>query len=252
MTNDEYLNSLLVQENLTPGEVAGLQSLRDKIQQQLSSFQGSPRFYYAGSYAKRTMIRSRYDLDIIMYWPHDCGYTLKGIFEAVGKKLAENWKVVTPKTVAWELPFNGGFHVDVVPGRAQDATFYHATLYRRDRDSTMQTSIKVHLDTVRGSGHQDVIRLMKLIRLRRGVPFKTFVLELMTIEGAKGAASGGLERRLLAALSYIRSNIGTARIVDPANSSNVISDELSASDKGAIQSFAQAAIDAKTWTEVFR
>jgi tRNA nucleotidyltransferase (CCA-adding enzyme) len=123
MTANEYLAALLVQQDLSDAEVKALQSLRDQIQGQLSILQGNPRFYYAGSYGKQTMIRQRYDLDIVIYWPHAVTYPIKGIYDAVGQELQKHWKVVRSKTVSWELPFEGSFHVDVVPGRALDGSF---------------------------------------------------------------------------------------------------------------------------------
>ena len=41
-------------------------------------------FCYAGSYGKKTIIRQRYDLDSVIYWPNTANYTLKDIYGAVG------------------------------------------------------------------------------------------------------------------------------------------------------------------------
>ena len=251
MSNDAYLYQLLAQQDLTQDELDSLRSLRDKIEAQLSVLQGSPRFYYAGSFGKKTMIRASYDLDIVVYWPNDCGYSLKGIYTAVGDVLSKHWTHVTPKTVAWELRFQGGFHIDVVPGRAIDGTFRYANLYRRDKDSSLQTSIKVHIDTIRNSGRRDVIRLMKLWRTQHNVPLrKTLALELITIDGCSGLRVDGLERQMSAALAYVRDNILTARTVDPANSNNIVSDEMSLSEKYTIQAAADSSLKAQFWSQV--
>ncbi len=251
MTNECYFRSLLSSQDLTATDVAALQGLRSKIEGQLSVFEGSPRFYYAGSYGKDTVIKANYDLDIVMYWPHDVGYTLKGIFDAVGTKLKEHWTVVRPKTVAWTLPFDGGFHVDVVPGRALDATFRYANLYRTDTGTSLQTSIKVHIENVRRSGRRDLIRLMKLWKVRRGVPIKSFVLELMAIAGAAGHTKADLEPQLMAAFIYVRDRIGSAAAVDPANSNNDLASSITASERSQVQLAAAAAIRAQSWRDVF-
>ncbi len=251
MTNDQYLRALLNAQTLADWELQGLRTQRGVIETQLTALSGNPRFYYGGSYAKGTMIRDRYDLDIVVYWPTDCGFTVRGISDAVGTQLRKAYQYVNPKTVAWQIPFQGGFHIDVVPGRAQDATYYYATLYRRDNGSTLQTSLKRHIDTIKDSGRQDVIRLMKLWSHRRGVPMKTFILELMTVEGCKGTAAYDLEQQLARSLVYIRDNITTSRIADPANTNNILSDEISRTDKLAIQLLAKAAVDAISWVPVF-
>ena len=251
MSTQEYLQQLLAGQNLTTAEEDNLKALRVQVETVVGRLSGNPRFYYAGSYGKKTIIREHYDLDIVAYWPHDCGYTLKDIYNAVGAELKKVWATVNPKTVSWEIPFQGGFHIDVVPGRAIDSTFKDANLYRRDKDSSLKTSIKTHIDTVRNSGRRDAIRLMKLWKVRKSVRFKTFILELMTIDGCKGQSLTDLEPQLLAAFRHISDNIDTARVLDPANTNNVISDDISYADKLTIKAAAQAALNAQYWSQVF-
>ncbi|KPL87559.1 nucleotidyltransferase domain-containing protein [Herpetosiphon geysericola] len=250
MTNDEYFQGLLKQQDLTTAEYNVLRGIRDKVEKLLAVLEGRPRFYYGGSYGKNTIIRQKYDLDIVVYWPKDTSYTIKGIYEGVGKQLKKEWGSVNSKTVAWEIPFQSGFHVDVVPGRALDDGYVEANLYRTDTGTTLKTSIKTHIGVVRNSNRRDAIRLMKLWRERKRVPFKkSFLLEIMTIEGSKGQNS--LENQLIYAFRYIRDKIETTKIQDPANSNNSLSDDISYTDKVLIKLAAQAALDAKSWGEVF-
>lgn len=253
MTNQEYLQSLLTGQDLGDSELKTLRDLRDQIETQLrEGLQKVERVYYAGSFGKKTMIRETYDLDIVIYWANDCGFTLQAIYDGVGQVLQKHWKCVNKKTVAWEVPFQGGFHIDVVPGRAIDASFNYANLYRTDTGQSFQTSIKTHINTIRNSGRRDAIRLMKLWRKRQNVPLKkTLALELITIDGCSGTPTADLEKQLLATFRYVRDNILTARLVDPANTNNVLSDEISYSDKLLIQAAAKAAVDAQYWSNVF-
>jgi hypothetical protein len=253
MSNNQYLGSILAGQNLSTAELNSLRDLRQQIEGQLSVLEGSPRFYYGGSFGKRTMIKARYDLDLVMYWPHTATYSIKGIYDAVGTILKKHWNYVNPKTVAWELPFSDGFHIDVVPGRALDAQYYEANLHRTDRGTTLKTSLKRHIDTVRNSGRADAIRLMKLWRVRRNAPFKkNFLLELMTIEGCKGKQGNDLEGQLIAGLVYVRDNIKSCNVLDPANSNNSLSDDLDASARTAIYQRADEAIKATYWSGVFQ
>jgi hypothetical protein len=252
LSADQYLRGLLARQDLSSAELLALQNMRDQIQGQLSTLAGSPRFYYAGSYGKKTIIRARYDLDIVMYWPSTSTYTIKGIYDAVGGVLKQHWTYVNSKTVSWELPFQGGFHIDIVPGRALDAQYREANLYRTDTGTTLKTSLKTHIDTVRNSGRRDVIRLMKLWRERRSVPFKkSFLLEMMTIEGCKGQRFDDLGAQVQAALIHIRDNILTCNVRDPANSNNSLSDDLSSAQRTAIRAAAHAAAQAPSWATVF-
>lgn len=252
MTADEYLRGLLAQQDLSSAELLALQNMRDQIQGQLSTLAGGPRFYYAGSYGKKTIIRARYDLDIVMYWPSTATYTIKGIYDAVGDVLKKNWSHVNSKTVSWELPFQGGFHIDIVPGRALDPQYREANLYRTDTGTTLKTSLKTHIETVRNSGRRDAIRLMKLWRERRRVPFKkSFLLEMLTIDGCKGRRFDDLGAQVQAALIHIRDNIQTCNVLDPANSNNSLSDDLTNAQRKAIRDAAHAAAQATSWRAVF-
>jgi hypothetical protein len=243
--------TILTEQNLTNAALDGLRSLRETIEGQLSVLDGSPRFYYGGSFGKRTMIKARYDLDLVMYWPHTATYSIKGIYDAVGEILKKHWTVVKTKTVAWELAFDGGFHIDVVPGRALDAQYYEANLYRTDTGTTLKTSLKEHIDTVRSSGRADAVRLMKLWAVRKNVPFrKSFLLELMTIDGCKGKQSDDLDGQMIAALVYVRDNIKTCHMSDPANSNNSLSDDLDASARATIYQRADEAVKAAYWSHV--
>jgi hypothetical protein len=252
MTANQYLAALLVQQTLTDSELNALRGLRDTIQGQLSILEGDPRFYYAGSYGKQTMIRQRYDLDIAMYWPSSVSYTIKGIYDAVGEVLKKNWKFVNSKTVSWELPFEGGFHIDVVPGRAIDGTFKEANLYRTDTGSTLKTSLKAHIDFVRDSGRRDAIRLLKLWREKKKVPFKkSFLLEVMTISGCSGTRFDDLGAQVQVALVHIRDSILTCNVADPANGNNSLSDDLSLTQRAQIRAAAANAAAATNWGAVF-
>jgi hypothetical protein len=251
----QYLAGLLAQQDLSDAELHGLRVLRDQIQGQLAAgLNGNPRFYYAGSYGKKTMVRARYDLDIVVYWPNSATYTIKDIYDAAGQVLRRHWSNVNPKTVSWELPFGSGFHIDIVPGRALDPQYLTANLYRTDTGTTLKTSLKRHIDTVRNSNRRDAIRLMKLWRERLAVPFKkSFLLEMMTIAGCSGAPFGDLGAQVQAALSYIRDNILRCNVIDPANSNNSLSDDLDYSARKAIYSAAAAAAAAaaSNWGPVF-
>ena len=250
MNNDNFLKYLLDLQDLKQKQLDSLRTLRDTIQSQLSILPGSPRFYYGGSFAKKTMINANFDLDIVVYWPHNCNLSLKDIYTQVGSVLKKNWPIVNSKTVAWSIPFGNEFHIDIVPGRALDSTYHYANLYHKKKDSSIQTSIKVHIDIVRKSSCHDVIRLMKLWRNKRNVPIKkSLALELMTIKGCQGVG-GGTEQKLLSALNYVHQNIMTTKIVDPANSSNIISEEITSFEKQRIKDAAFHAINAKLWSDI--
>ena len=155
------------------------------------------------------------------------------------------------KRVGWELPFEGDFHIDVIPGKGSSTDNRYAYLYNKDTGGRFQTSIEIQVNYVKKSQRQDTIRLMKLWKKRKDVPIKTFILEHMVIEGCRGVPRNTLEPQLNTAFQFIENNITTKRITDPANSQNIISNDLSTEEKNRIKRLATQAIDAKSWGQVF-
>jgi hypothetical protein len=232
--------------------VTTLQRLRGEIEMVLRrQFGGSPRIYYAGSYGKDTMIREAYDLDIVIYFPYTETRSLGQLFNAVYATLTTANYSVTPRTVALRLPYEGGFHIDVVPGRAQDSTFRYATLFKNVApSSTLQTSLKVHIDAVRKTGIRDIVKLMKLWRLRRGLNFSRFALEIAIAQALQGRSKTDYAACLQTVFDFLAANIARMRLVDPANTNNVI--EIDSGQRGAMLLTAAAAARATTWGEVLR
>ncbi|MDA1283140.1 MAG: nucleotidyltransferase [Chloroflexi bacterium] len=247
-----YLEDVLAAQQVTQADTRRLQVIRDQIQQILMGGwkTGDPRFYYGGSYAKRTMIRESFDLDLVVYFPPSTQYSVKDFYQAVEKRLRADGRTVNRHNVALRLPYKGGFHVDVVPGKAVDRSYKFANLYSAERDTTKRTSIKVHIDQVRGSGHQDVIKLMKLWRLKHNVAIGSFPLEIAVIRALKGFRKDTLADRTYVVLEFLRDQFATARLVDPANSNNIVSDEIPRGTKLAIQSAARKSCDQQYWKEI--
>lgn len=177
MTNESYLREILDGQDLTENQKRNLRELRDKIEGQLrNGIKGTPKAYYGGSYAKNTMIKASYDLDIVLYWSSDSPYSLESLYRAAEGVLNRNWRTVRKKKVGLELPFEGDFHIDVIPGKFSSKDENYAYLYNSKTGGRFQTSIYVQVDYVNKSGRQDVIRLMKLWKKRKNVPIFFFDL----------------------------------------------------------------------------
>ena len=196
-----YLQQVLDGQRVPAQAENTLRNIRDELERVLKSNwkTGDPRFYYGGSFGKRTMIRESFDLDLVVYFPQTDQFTVRAFYEGVEKRLKDNKYVTQRHNVAIRLPYKDGFHVDVVPGRAMDSDYKYANLYASEQDTTWKTSIKIHIDFVRNGGHQDIIKLMKLWRLRHSVPIGSFVLELAIAQALYNCRSTTLEDRMLEA-----------------------------------------------------
>jgi hypothetical protein len=79
--------------------------------------------------------------------------------------------------------FGVDFHIDVVPGRYIDDSKADTFLYQSSGEKKrLKTNLEVHINHVKDSGVIETIRLIKLWRERKGLKFKTFVLELLVIK----------------------------------------------------------------------
>jgi hypothetical protein len=247
MSGHDYLARILRGQELTETDRRIIRETRERIEGDLRSrLGGNPRFYFAGSYAKGTMLREAFDLDVVVYWPPTERSTLKSIFTATHGALLQAKYIVHPKTVALRLPYDGGFHVDVVPGRAQDSTFRYATLFKNaSPESTLQTSLKVHIEAVSKTGLAQIVRILKIWRLRHNIPITTFALEILAARALHGKRCDDYSTAVWTVLGYIRDNIASISLIDPANTNNTI--EIGLLDRISIHSHATTARGASNW-----
>lgn len=261
MTPHEYLEKVLEAQTLAEDSprLKDLRARRDEIEAHLrGAFGSSPTIRYGGSYAKRTLVRDSYDLDVVCYFPRKDdgpGETLEDIYNRVKEVLSEDY-YVEPKGSA--LRVKGldkvDFHVDVVPGRFIDEDSYDVFLYRSSGDKCrLKTNIEVHIEHVRDSGVTEAIRLMKVWRTRHGLQLKTFVLELIVIDTLAGSTAT-LDRQVRNVLERLCDNADGVAIEDPANGGNDLSDAWNVSVRASVSAIAGStltAINAGGWEAVF-
>lgn len=90
------------------------------------------------------------------------------------------------------------------------------------------------------------IRLMKIWRQCHGLDFPSFYLEIMVIRALAGCQNN-LESNVQRALKYINENLETACVIDPSNTNNIISDDLTQAEKKAIAVQAGRSHDTPSW-----
>lgn len=251
MSSEEYLRGILEQQELTENQIQNLENQRDVILIEiLEEIGGNPKIYNGGSYAKGTMIQAGYDLDIVLYWHYNFQLSPRNLYNEVGIVLQRNGRSPRSKKVGWEIPFPGYFHIDVIPGKKIFNQRNFAYLYNNDVGGRFKSSVKKQVLYVKKSRRQDVIRLMKLWKIRKDVPIKTFLLENFVITACKGLKRSELENQLIHIFEYISNNILTIKIIDPANPNNIVSNDLNENDKNQIKNLADEALDASSWRSV--
>lgn len=208
----------------------------------------------SGSWAKDTEIVGGSDADIFISITSATSATLRELYDelyawAAARRLAPREQNVSVR-VSWE-----GLSVDLVPGRRQQQRGNDHSLYVRRRRSWTKTNVARHIELVKNSGRTDEIRLMKWWRARRRLDVPSFLIELAVLDALYGKPKDALEDNLVTMLAYLSVRFESARLVDPVNSANVVSDDLTAAERRAVARAADADLAAacgRDWHEVFR
>ena len=103
---------------------------------------------------------------------------------------------------------------------------------------------------IRG-GRARETRIIKLWRDQRALDFPSFYLELTVIDALAGR-SGALSTNVWTVFEYLRDRFINARVVDPANTNNIISDDLNNAERLKIAAAAGVTMQASTWGQIVR
>lgn len=207
----------------------------------------------SGSYAKHTAVNIKFDFDIVVPFKRDSFSSLKEMFEDLYKFLNEEFKdkgIVKPQKVSIGIEFNNDkdgdvIKLDVVAGRELSTSSYkddsklnlyiNPKLDYTEEKAYIQTNIQAQIDNIKSKDNErKIIRLLKVWKINHNKNYKSFLLELFTINAFKeNNISGGLLEMLSATIQYIqeKSKKEGFTLLDPGNSNNNVIDTLEPSEK---------------------
>ena len=203
--------------------------------------------HFSGSYAKGTAISLGTDVDIFV--SVDCAQPVNQIYWSLFQYCVDHQLRPQVQNVSVGVQSNG-LNVDLVPGRRQKGNTTDHTLYKRKKDTWVQTNVAQHIQFVSTSGRADEIRALKIWRERNYLDFPSFYLELTIIEALKHKRSNSPADKVLTALKYLEETFIHARVVDPANSNNVISHDVGPEEKRVISAAARKCLVMRTWEQI--
>jgi len=203
----------------------------------------------SGSYAKGTAISLGTAVDLFVSLSEVAGDNMKHIYWSLFQFLADRGLQPQAQNVSVRVERNGT-QVDVVPGQKQPSITGDHTLYRRKKGSWVQTNVAEHIRLVFASGWTREIRALKIWRERNRLDFPSFYLELTVMKALSDARVDGLAVNVSRVFEYVSDRFMRARVVDPANSKNVLSDDLNPEEKQAIAVAARKVISMSTWEQV--
>ena len=232
MTADQYLRNVLTQYqvNAAVAQAVAQQQIEPVVQQWAGHYLSGIEL--SGSIAKGTANAGTNDMDLFIAVSSSTPGTLKEIYESLHDLAAARWPTRRQNvSIGVQL---ASFHFDLVPGRMQSGYQNWFSLWRNKAQAWTQTNIALQIQTVAQSGRTEEIRILKRWRTLAGLDFPSFVLELAVLRALHGRRRGDLANNVSAALDWMRDNMRTAQLVDPANTNNSVSDDLSANDRAAI------------------
>jgi len=203
----------------------------------------------SGSRAKGTAITISSDLDIFISLSSASSGTLSTIYNSLFDYFNSQNIKCRKQNVSIGVIYNNK-KVDLVPGKRQHHYGDDHSLYKSKQDSWTQTNITTHISTVRNSNRTVEIMATKIWRERHGLEFPSLFLELAVIEATKYRKYGEYNDNFWEVLKWLSLNITSTRIIDPANSNNILSDDLSIIEKKSISSKAYESLQKKNWGEI--
>ncbi|MEQ1609983.1 MAG: nucleotidyltransferase [Hyphomonadaceae bacterium] len=247
MTATQYLQGILNREGVDVGPYSPVRSVQTTLAPILQAWAGQYLLSVSpsGSFAKGTANKSGTDIDLFISLSAATPDSLKDIYNSLATRLQGVGYTPRRQNVSINVKV-GGYDVDLVPAKRQPGLTADHSLYRRKADTWTKTNVGTHITTVVNGGRTQESRVLKLWRNQKGLDFPSFYLELTAIAALQGRM-GALDQNVWRVFEYLRDSFSAARVVDPANTNNVISDDLTAAEKTAIRSAAVSALGASNW-----
>lgn len=223
----EFLDNLLKNQRIPDNFKKEMDNDRVEIERIINQIPNlpNPTYYYGGSRGKKTMIKESYDLDLVIYFPETTECSIEEIYEYVARFMGSSNYDVYPKNVSIRVLKRHNYHIDLVPGKKITGSESEAFLWKAKKKQRIKTNVTTHIDTIKNFGRRDVIKLMKLWKVRNGIDFPSFILEQIIIRSLNNYLDLPLDDAIIHALNYIVKNIESIRLVDPANSNNILTED---------------------------
>ena len=196
----------------------------------------------SGSRAKGTATNLTSDMDIFISLSSKTSNSLKEIYDSCYARLRENIHNVRKQNVSIGVTMNfingDSINVDVVPAKRQSQYGNDHSLYKNKYDTWVKTNIDTHINQVVNSRRQYDIVALKIWRDLNEINFPSIYLECFALEYLKEKPLSHCTSNFYHLLNSIAHNIEKKTIYDPANTNNILSDELTKSEKAMLARYA--------------
>lgn len=227
----DCLNNLLVEYRVDRDFSLEIKTgYRSPLENDLNNYYDEkPNYRYGGSLAKTTANSNSCDIDLLCYFDSEntdsleliYNKTIKALrsasylFEAKNSAICVYGKIGEPKRDTT---------VDVVPGKYMSNEDNKDVYLWCNRDKCrLKSNPELQINKVKESNSKELIRLIKLYREFNNFKFKSFYLEIFSIDVVEPefVAGDNIYDKLVKFCSHYN-EIGKTKIYDPANSANDI------------------------------
>lgn len=252
MSGDQYIESIVDKYKLPPSISYDMQlKVINPLKNIINKWAGDCLYeiQISGSRAKGTAISLSTDLDLFISLKSSTSGTLKEIYNSLYETLVDN--NITPRKQNVSIGINySGYDVDLVPAKRQDSYSSDHSIYRSKANTWTKTNIAAHINKIAHSDRITEIVATKIWRELHSLSFPSLYLELSVIEALTNKNKNQPASNFGAVLNYLSNDFVNKTIYDPANTNNIISDELYKYEKESIAKKAKESLAEQYWSGV--
>ena len=202
----------------------------------------------SGAYAKNTAVALSSHVDVLVALGPVPDMEMKKVFWSLFTFLSDHDRSPRTRNVSIQIQSNE-LAVDVIPA-CRDGAKAGNLLFNKKTGHEVLTDLTRHVHLVANSGRQQEICALKIWRERCGLDFPSFYLELTVLRALEHERFGQVAENVLATLRYLAHRFESAVERDPANTDNVVSEDLDAKAKRAIVKAANDALYDENWKKI--
>lgn len=252
MIPDLYLNSIVKKHKLPENlDSCTLTLVVSPLKQIISDWASNClcEIKISGSRAKGTAIDLSTDVDLFISLSSTTPKSLKEIYDSLYNRMIDEGITARKQNVSIGITYQGK-KVDLVPAKRQGQYGNDHSLYKNKLGSWTKTNIDKHISRVRQSGRIPEIIALKIWRENHRLEFPSIYIESFAIDSLWGRSLFSHADNFIYLLSDIRDNIQNRRTVDSANTNNILSDELTATEKKALSDAAVDSLSQARWEDI--
>ncbi len=251
LTPGDYLRTILDREAVDDSAHSAFRRLEGEVAALVAPWGGRHllEVYPAGGFEKGQANQSGIGIDFVLSLSPQTPFRIHDIYQSLFGALERDGLEPQRRHVTISVVLNG-IPVDLLPAKRESlATDVHE-IYSNRTGVTIKTNLTQHVLDALSSGRRDEVRILKLWRDQNGLDFPSFYLELATYAALRRRPYGELADNVWAVLGYLESLFPARGALDPANANNVISAELTMTQKRVIATVAAASRRGKPWSEI--